>query len=296
MDKIPTDIGSRLREARETRGLTLRDIATTTKISMIALAAIEHNDFARLPGGVFRRAYVRAFAAEVGLNANDLAREYRERFENEPAAAPLIRHEADWKHRLLPQRLSAMLVVIVGFVICGSLIVQRGQVADEASDGRVLSAVEADLPDKTAETDDSNGTEEVALANAAVADIDAPSLRLEIRTKGPCWVSAVADGERVIYRLMQPGDRTLVEARIAITLRVGDAGAVAYSINGATGRPLGRNGEPVTVRITNDNFKRLYAEPASPDSRKGAATGMGRGPGRNVVANGQRAVAASMTA
>ena len=34
---------------------------------MTALAAIEHNDFARLPGGVFRRAYVRAFAAEVGL-------------------------------------------------------------------------------------------------------------------------------------------------------------------------------------------------------------------------------------
>jgi hypothetical protein len=160
--------------------------------------------------------------------------------------------------------LLAVLVTIVGILVCGSLILERGQVPHEASDGRgMLRAVEADLPDDTAQTDDSDGTEEVAFANAAVADIRAASLRLEIRTKGPCWVSAVADGERVVYRLMQPGERTLVEARVSITLRVGDAGTVAYSINGETGRPLGRNGEAVTVRITNDNLGGLYAAPAS---------------------------------
>lgn len=156
----------------------------------------------------------------------------------------------------------------------------------------MLDAVEADIPDDTAQTDDSDGTEEVAVANAVVADVRAPSLRLEIRAKGPCWVAAVADGERVVYRLMQPSERTLVEARVAITPRVGDAGAVAYSINGATGRPLGRNGEAVTVRITNDNLGGLYVEPASLDSPKGAATRIGREPRRNLEANGQRAVAA----
>jgi hypothetical protein len=62
-----------------------------------------------------------------------------------------------------------------------------------------------------------------------------------------------------------------------ITLRVGDAGAVAYSINGATGRPLGRNGEVVTVRITNDNLGSLDAEPAKPVPIKGAATRAGSG-------------------
>jgi cytoskeletal protein RodZ len=269
MEQITTDIGSRIRQAREQRALTIRDIANTTKISTAALNAIEHNDFARLPGGVFSRAYVRAFAAEVGLNGDELAREYRARFETEPPAGPLMRHEADWKHRLrLSHRFPAVLATIVGILICGSLILERDQAPDEVSDGRMLSAVEADHPDNTSQTDNSDGTEEVAFANAAVADIRAPSLRLEIRTKGPCWVSAVADGERVVYRLMQPGERTLVEARVAITLRVGDAGVVAYSINGATGRPLGRNGEAVTVRITKDNLGSLYAEPASPDSPK----------------------------
>ena len=94
------------------------------------------------------------------------------------------------------------------------MILQRAQIPDESPDERLtLNAVEADLPEDTAPTDERDATEEVAFANAAVADAAAQSLRLEIRVNGPCWVSAVADGERVVYRLMQPGERTLVEAR-----------------------------------------------------------------------------------
>lgn len=272
MDQIATDIGSRLRQAREWRGLTLRDIAATTKISMMALRAIEQNDFDHLPGGVFRRGYIRAFAAEVGLDADELVREYRARFETELPAAPLPRPEADWKNRLrLGQRLPAVLV-IVGVVIGGSLLLERGQVLHEGAEGPgTPDAVEVEIPDGTAQTDDSDSTAEVAFATAAVTDIRALSLRLEIRTTGLCWVSAVADGERAVYRLMSPGERTLVEAHSAITLRVGDAGAFAYSVNGTAGRPLGRSGEAVTVRITNDNLGSLYAEPASAIPAEGVA-------------------------
>lgn len=294
MNHIATDIGSRLQQAREQRGLTLRDIANTTKISTATLNAIEHNDFARLPGGVFSRAYVRAFAAEVGLDADELTREYRARFETEISAGPIPPHKADWYDRFRPlYRLAAVLVTVGGILIGASVILKRGQGPHASPHERsTLNAVEADLPKETAPTDETDATEDVAFANATVSETGAQSLRLEIRLNGPCWVSAVADGERVVYRLMQPGERTLVEARSAITLRVGNAGTVAYSINGATGRPLGRNGEAVTVRITNDNLGSLYAEPASPDSPKGAATRIGRGRGRNVEANGQRAIAA----
>lgn len=264
MEHITTDIGSRIRQAREQRGLTIRDIANTTKISTAALNAIEHNDFARLPGGVFSRAYVRAFATEVGLDADELTREYRARFEIETAVGPLPPHKADWYDRVRSfYRLPAVLVT-VGILIGGPVILKRAQIPHQDPDERsTLNAVEADLPEDTAAPDERDATEEVAFANAAVGETGAESLRLEIRLNGPCWVSAVADGERVVYRLMQPWERTLVEARSLITLRVGDAGAVAYSINGATGRPLGRNGEAVTVRITNENLGNLSAEPAS---------------------------------
>ena len=260
MEHITTDIGSRLRQARELRGLTIRDIANTTKISAAALTAIEHGDFARLPGGVFSRAYVRSFATEVGLDADEITREYRARFETATAAGPLPRDRADWPwHGPRIDRLPAVLVT-VGILVGGAAILQRAELPQEFPDEQSTRHTgETDRPEEIAPT-----TEEIAVANAAVGEADVARLvRLEIRPHRPCWVSAVADGERVVYRLMQAGERTLVEARTVITLRVGDAGAFAYSINGATGRPLGNDGEVVTVNITMENLGSLSAAPGS---------------------------------
>jgi cytoskeleton protein RodZ len=266
MDQTAIDIGSRLRHAREQRGLTLHEIVAATKIPLRALSAIEHGDFDRLPGGVFRRAYLRAFAVEVGLDGDALAREYRAHFETEPSDGPLLRREASWSDRFrVPLRLPTALVTIVGILIGGSLISQQGRIGqDDPEEPAARSPSEVPASEDAPQTDDSNAEEGVALATTSVAEITTPALRLEIRTTRPCWVSAVADGDRVVYRLMQGGERTLIDARGAITLRVGDAGAVAYSINGATGRPLGRDGEAVTVRIDRDTLSGLSANPIRP--------------------------------
>ena len=77
---MPEDIGALLREARERAGVSLRDIATTTKISMPTLEALERNDVSRLPGGIFLRAFVRAYAKEVNLDAEDTVRRFVARF------------------------------------------------------------------------------------------------------------------------------------------------------------------------------------------------------------------------
>ncbi len=66
--KGAADFGRTLREARERRGLSLRQISNATKISMPTLEALERNDFARLPGGIFGRGVVRSYAVEVGLD------------------------------------------------------------------------------------------------------------------------------------------------------------------------------------------------------------------------------------
>src|SRR5213593_211735 len=63
-----SDFGGKLREARERRGISLRQIANTTKISVAVLEALERNDVSRLPGGIFGRAFVRSYAVEVGLD------------------------------------------------------------------------------------------------------------------------------------------------------------------------------------------------------------------------------------
>jgi hypothetical protein len=76
----------------------------------------------------------------------------------------------------------------------------------------------------------------------------------DIRTQGPCWVSVTADGINVAYRLMQAGERQVIEAREDVVLRVGDPAAFTFQINEMPGRPLGRAGQPITVRITTQNY------------------------------------------
>jgi len=74
------DFGARLREARERRGLSLREIADATKIAARSLEALERNDIARLPGGIFSRAFVRAYAVHVGLDPEETISEFMASF------------------------------------------------------------------------------------------------------------------------------------------------------------------------------------------------------------------------
>src|SRR3954447_19348146 len=79
-EEHPVDFGARLRAARERRGLSLRVIADATKISVRALEAVERNDISQLPGGIFSRAFVRAYAIEVGLDPEQTIAEFITRF------------------------------------------------------------------------------------------------------------------------------------------------------------------------------------------------------------------------
>ena len=61
-------IGEQLRIAREERGVSLREISDQTRISVHYLESIETNDYKRLPGGIFNRSFVKAYARSVGYD------------------------------------------------------------------------------------------------------------------------------------------------------------------------------------------------------------------------------------
>src|SRR5580765_6987003 len=86
-DRTPGDFGSRLREARERRGITLRQIAAATKISIGVLEALERNDISRLPGGIFSRAFVRSYAIEVGLDPETTIQDFIAAFPQDSVTA-----------------------------------------------------------------------------------------------------------------------------------------------------------------------------------------------------------------
>jgi cytoskeletal protein RodZ len=69
-------IGEKLRLEREARGIALRDISEQTRISMRYLEAIESDDYRRLPGGIFNRSFIRAYAKFIGYDENEAIEDY----------------------------------------------------------------------------------------------------------------------------------------------------------------------------------------------------------------------------
>ncbi len=73
---MAASIGEQLRLAREERGIGLREICDQTRISVHYLEAIEANDYKRLPGGVFNRSFIKAYAKCVGYDEREAIEGY----------------------------------------------------------------------------------------------------------------------------------------------------------------------------------------------------------------------------
>src|SRR2546423_12771750 len=86
---MPT-LGEELRRRREERGTTLNDISEATRIGTRFLKAIETNNFSILPGGIFTRSFIRAYAKHVGMNEDEAIGLYLQQVSG-PALDP---HEA----------------------------------------------------------------------------------------------------------------------------------------------------------------------------------------------------------
>ena len=123
------DFGGRLRQAREARGVSLREIAGRTKISVVALAALERNDVSKLPGGIFSRSIVKSYASEVGLDHDGTVQEFLDRFDQDPpstvAAVQVPDEEVEFERRkqlaarvfLLALAAMILLSVLVGYFV-----------------------------------------------------------------------------------------------------------------------------------------------------------------------------------
>ena len=72
--------GERLRRQRERQGIPLKAIADQTKIATSLLAALERGDCSKWPGGIYSRAWIRAYASAIGLDADDAGAQFNQLF------------------------------------------------------------------------------------------------------------------------------------------------------------------------------------------------------------------------
>ncbi len=106
------DFGGRLRVQREARGVSLREIAAATKVSVAQLEALERNDISRLPGGIFLRSIVRSYAQEIGADAESTVRDFIASFPED--AIDGVSHAAriDYEKATTPRRGARGLILV----------------------------------------------------------------------------------------------------------------------------------------------------------------------------------------
>ena len=244
-------LGERLRLARERVGLSIDDMAARTKIQIPLLEAIERDEFDRVPGGLFVRGFLRAYAREVGLQPEAIVADYLDQCEPERVAAEAPMRRLDTKQDVILahpdlQGFSWRKVWPAVAVAAGVL----GIFITAGSTSRTTPAAE----------DEAVGTSGKAKEEPAPAPRPPESLTLDMRAKRDVWVAATADGQRVVYRILKAGEQATVTARQEINARVGDAQAFDYSINGVAGQPLGASGEVRDILMTPGSFRTVKVE------------------------------------
>lgn len=271
-------VGARLRAAREGRQLTLKAIAETTKISRVTLEAIEDEAWTRIPGGIFTRAYVRSFAHEVGLDAEQVVEQFLA--EVPSAGEELPFHIEDGRPArswgVVTAWMVASAVAAVGLVAAWPSVGRW--MTPRAAPAAVESAVpgpqfaDASLPGANdAAISLTNQAEPVSDAGGGTGDAVGPDeagddalnaaegIRVVIEPRADCWVRASVDGAVRFARIVRAGERQALEGAAAVVVHVGNAGAFDYTVNGQPGRPLGREGQVVTARIDLDTMTDFIA-------------------------------------
>jgi cytoskeleton protein RodZ len=234
------DVGTKLRRAREARGISLRQVAAATKISVSVLEALERNDISRLPGGIFSRAFVRSYAVEIGLDAEQAVRDFIDQFPHDSVVAgsphvPQEDHEAIESSRQSAQtavKLVAISLPVVGVILYLTL---------GSSGSRPPAAPEA------------------LAAPGLAAPGAADALTFEIVATAPVTVSIEVDGVRREARLVATGERLVFQAAREMSMTVSDAGAVQISINDQPAVTLGAAGESRSVLIDRANYGSFLA-------------------------------------
>jgi cytoskeletal protein RodZ len=120
---MSASIGEQLRLAREELGIPLRQISDQTRISVHYLEAIEGNDYKRLPGGVFNRSFIKAYAKCVGYDEKAAIEGYtrylREHGESADEVATTPFHSKVYTDT--PATRSPILTVVLAVLILGVL-------------------------------------------------------------------------------------------------------------------------------------------------------------------------------
>ena len=250
---LPVSVGERLRVAREAAGLSLEDIATSTRIPTRHLESLEIGDFARLPAPTYTIGFAKNYAAAVGLDRAEIGDQLRsEMGGSRPVTSPVSEvFEPSDPARAMPKGL------IIGAVVAVLL----------------AALLFSWLSNRSLE-----GPDEVAAVNEAAAPA-APAAQLAPDGQAPVLITAsdaawieVKDGAVILKQgELATGQSFEVPVNaVAPTLTTAKPEALRISVGTADAPAIGEAGRKVTVSLKPDDLLRPRAA-VSPAPQPAAA-------------------------
>lgn len=255
-------IGKKLRDARQAKGYTLDDLQQLTKIQKRYLIAIEDENFAELPGDFYVRAFIKQYADTVGLDGNELLKEFNEQLPKAKTAeysdhiSQAVETRANRRktvsqgvskvRQYMPTIIIACVIVIVLAAIWVTAIVRGHQDASTKIDNSSVS-VSGESRKKSSSsvkksskkatkkstaiklTEASRNTNSVTY-NAASLKSDT---KLQIKTSGRAWNSVTTDGTSALSRTMDANSTanvTIKRTANTVVITVGNASATTLKL------------------------------------------------------------------
>ena len=269
--------GEELKQAREERGISLRQISDATHIGIRFLQAIESDNYAILPGGVFNRSFVKSYARYIGIDEEQALARYNQQLDEqggEPARLPAARYEGIEEETPSSWGSVALVILILGILALGGYGLWRYLNKNAAKANTAPPAVQNEAPASAptpaaTETSSPASSPTVATATPApspTASAPAPAaaatgLQIKIQTVGnhQCWVRYVPDTGKFKDQILGANDSLDIAANDKVVLSLGDVTAVNVSING---RPVQFDSKGKTnisnVLITKENYQQFY--------------------------------------
>ena len=247
-DHRSLDPAARLRLAREQKGLSYRQLAEATKLSVRAIELLERDCLSGLPAGIYRRSIIRAVAREVGLNPEQLLNEFTALH---PADLPMMpscelaEPQASNSFNKVLTLVSAVLPMIAG-ILYFALPMTRNMISDDPKP----SAQQRRAESMQGEVIPVGGFNEAPIAAARPVPV---VVTLTISSR--CQLRVIADGNEILGRTMEQGETLPIELGAELLLFGDNAAAVQFSINGQAGRQLGAPGDVLSTRIGRDDYQ-----------------------------------------
>lgn len=232
--------GERLQREREMRGITLEEIADSTKIGTRSLRALEQEDFGKLPGGIFNKGFVRAYARYLGIDEEQAVTDFLAAAgDAEPPLPNPSPTEKLTAYRSGSRGWVAALALVV--LAAGGYAAWRLNLWPLAGSTARQAAPPVQPP--------------AAIRPPVVAAATERGFVVAIRAKEDAWLSITADGQVVMEGTLPAAQTKEVRATKSVVLRLGNAAGVEVSHNNALLPPLGGVNEVKTVVFTPEGLQ-----------------------------------------